>query len=58
MKNILNILISLLQLAGTVLVGVGINAICVPLCWIYSGAVLFLFGNLLYRAMESEERKR
>ena len=58
MKNVLNILISLLQLTGTVLVGVGINAICAPLCWIYSGAVLFVLGNLLYRAMESEERKK
>lgn len=58
MKTILNILIFLLQLAGAVLVGVGIGMIWMPLGWIYSGAVVFAFGHLLYRAMESEESKK
>ena len=58
MKTILNILIFLLQLAGTVLVGVEIGLIWMPLGWIYSGAVVFAFGHLLYRVMESEESKK
>lgn len=57
-KIILNILIFLLQLTGTVLVGLGVEMIWAPLGWIYSGAVLFIFGHLLYRVMESEEIKK
>ena len=58
MKILLNILIFSLQLAGTVLVGTGVAMIWPPLGWIYSGAVVFVFGNLLYQAMESEESKK
>lgn len=57
-KIILNILIFLLQLTGAVLVGLGVEMIWAPLGWIYSGAVLFIFGHLLYRVMESEEIKK
>lgn len=55
MKHFLNILIFLLQTAGLVLVWVGMEMIWEPLGWIYSGAAAFVYGNLLYRAMESEE---
>ena len=58
MKLFLNILIFLLQLAGAVLVGLGMEMIWDPLGWIYSGAVLFVFGHILYRVMESEEIKK
>ena len=58
MKIFLNILIFLLQFAGVVLVGFGVEMIWGPLGWIYSGAVLFIFGHLLYRVMESEEIKK
>lgn len=58
MKIVLNILIFLLQLTGAILVGIGIGMIWMPLGWIYSGAVVFAFGHLLYRAMESEEIKK
>lgn len=58
MKTVLNILIFLLQLTGTVLAGIGIGMIWLPLGWIYSGAVVFAFGHLLYRAMELEEIKK
>ena len=58
MKLFLNILVFLLQLAGTVLVGWGVEMIWEPLGWIYAGAVLFIFGHLLYRVMESEEIKK
>lgn len=57
-KIFLNILIFLLQLAGVVLVGLGVEMIWEPLGWIYSGAALFIFGHLLYRVMESEEIKK
>lgn len=55
MKPLLNVLIFLLQLIGTVLVGIGVVMIWQPLGWIYAGAAVFVFGHLLYRAMESEE---
>ena len=58
MKIILNILIFLLQLTGAILAGIGIGMIWMPLGWIYSGAAVFAFGHLLYRAMESEEIKK
>lgn len=58
MKLFLNILVFLLQLTGTVLVGWGVEMIWEPLGWIYSGAVLFIFGHLLYRVIESEEIKK
>lgn len=58
MKIFLNILIFLLQLTGAVLVGLGVEMIWAPLGWIYSGAVMFVFGHLLYRVMESEEIKK
>ena len=58
MKLFLNILIFLLQLTGAVLVGLGVEMIWDPLGWIYSGAVMFVFGHLLYRVMESEEIKK
>lgn len=58
MKIFFSILVLLLQLAGAVLVGVGIGMIWMPLGWIYSGAVIFAFGHLLYRAMESEETEK
>lgn len=54
MKTFLNILIFLLQVTGTVLVGVGVVMIWPPLGWIYAGSAVFIFGHLLYRAMESE----
>lgn len=58
MKSLLNVLIFLLQLTGTVLVGVGVVMIWPPLGWIYAGAAVFTFGHLLYRAMELEEPKK
>ena len=58
MKLFLNILFFLLQLTGTVLVGWGVEMIWEPLGWISSGAVLFIFGHLLYRVIESEEIKK
>lgn len=58
MKTVLNILIFLFQLIGVVLVGIGVEMIWTPLVWIYSGTVVFVFGHLLYRAMESEENKK
>lgn len=58
MKSLLNVLIFLIQLAGTVLVGVGVVMIWPPLGWIYAGAAVFTFGHLLYRAMELEEPKK
>ena len=57
-KIVLNILIFLLQLTGAALVGFGVEMIWEPLGWIYSGAVLFVFGHLLYQVMESEEIKK
>lgn len=58
MKTVLNILITLLQLIGAVFVGIGIEMIWTPLGCIYSGTAMFIFGHLLYRAMESEENKK
>lgn len=58
MKNILNILIFLLQLIGAVLVGVGLDMIWQPLGLIYAGVAMFVYGHLVYRAMESEESEK
>ena len=55
MKHFLNILIFLLQTTGLVLVWVGVEMIWEPLGWIYFGVAAFIYGHLLYRAMESEE---
>ena len=58
MKIFLSILIAVLQLTGAAAVGVGIWMIWPPLAVIYSGAVAFTYGHLLYLAMESEEPKK
>lgn len=58
MNTVLNILIFLLQLTGAVLVGIGMEMIWQPLGWIYTGAAVFAFGHLLFRAVESEESKK
>lgn len=58
MKTLLHLLIFAAQSAGVVLIGIGLNMIWVPLGWIYSGAVAFIFGHLVYLAMESEESKK
>mgnify|MGYP003305604871 CR=1 FL=1 len=58
MKHLLNILIFLLQTTGVVFGWVGMEMIWEPLGWIYSGAAAFIYGHLLYRAMESEESEK
>ena len=58
MKIFLNILIFLLQAAGAVLVWVGLEMIWEPLGWIYSGVAAFVYGHLIYLAMESEETEK
>ena len=58
MKYFLNILIFLLQLIGVVLVGVGLDMIWTPLGLIYAGVAIFVYGHLVYRAMESEESEK
>lgn len=55
MKNILNMLIFVLQLMGVVSVWVGLDMIWEPLGWIYSGVAAFAYGHLLYLVTESEE---
>ena len=58
MKSAINILIFIVQVIGVLLVGIGLEMIWEPLSWIYHGMVFFYFGHALYRAMESEERKK
>ena len=55
MNTFLNILIFLCEIIGVVLIGIGLQKIWDPLCWIYSGAVVFLCGWLLYQEKNSEE---
>lgn len=55
MKYILNVFIFFLQLMGAGAVWMGLDMIWEPLGWIYSGVLAFVYGHLLYRAMESEE---
>ena len=55
MKAIIQILVFVLQMAGVISAGVGLEMIWTPLGWIYAGAAAFAFGHLLYLAMESEE---
>lgn len=57
-KTLMHLLIFAAQSAGVVLVGIGFSMIWMPLGWIYSGAVAFIFGHLVYLAMESEESKK
>lgn len=58
MKVFLNILIFLLQSAGVLLVWVGLKMIWEPLGWIYAGVAAYVFGHLVYLAMESEENEK
>lgn len=58
MKVWMNVLIFSSQFIGVILVGVGLAQIWSPLALIYAGVVEFAFGNLLYRAMESEESEK
>lgn len=54
-KNLLHILIFVVQMLGLYLAGRGLEMIWDPLGWIYAGAVFFIYGHLLYLATESEE---
>lgn len=58
MKAWMNVLIFVLQFVGVISVGIGLAMIWTPIALIYAGVVEFVFGNLLYRAMESEEVKK
>ena len=58
MKMLLNLTILLLQMAGAVLVGVGLSLIWLPLAWIYAGAATYFFGFALYQGMKSEEANK
>ena len=57
MKPWINVLIFFLQFSGVILIGIGLAKIWTPLALIYAGIAEFVLGNLLYRAMDSEERK-
>lgn len=56
MKHILNMLIFVLQLMGAVSVWVGLDMIWEPLSWLYAGVSAFVYGHLLYRATNLEEK--
>lgn len=58
MKFFLNVLILLLQFGGVILIGIGLADIWTPLALIYAGIVGVALGNLIYRAMESEETEK
>lgn len=58
MKPSASILIFTLQVIGVLMIGIGLEMIWEPLSWIYHGIVCFVFGHVLYRAAESEERKK
>lgn len=58
MKTFLNILIFLCEIIGVVLIGVGLQKVWEPLCWIYSGVAVFLYGWLLYQVINSEESNK
>lgn len=58
MRAWMNVLIFLTQFVGVFLVGIGLAEIWHPLALIYTGITAFAFGHLLYRAMESEERRK
>ena len=55
MKMLFNFTIFLLQMAGAVLVGVGLSLIWMPLAWIYAGVAMYFFGYALYLVMKSED---
>ena len=57
MRAWMNVLIFVTQFVGVFLVGIGLAKIWHPLALIYAGIAAFVFGHLLYRAMDSEERK-
>lgn len=58
MKAWINVMIFALQFSGVILVGIGLAEVWTPLALVYAGIVEFALGNLLYQAMESEERKK
>ena len=57
-KLLLHLLVFAVQVIGVVLVGIGLSMIWEPIGWVYSGAIAFAFGHLLYLALESEESEK